>query len=107
MNAPDHNLSLLTTTQIAQADQAAIQSGISGIALMEAAGAAVADDVNSRWGRRPVTILSGPGNTGGDRFVDGRHLWDPGWPGRLGLRGVKALLWGSQAPQSTFWGDRK
>ncbi|AEC19499.1 carbohydrate kinase, YjeF-like protein [Pusillimonas sp. T7-7] len=105
MNAPDHNLSLLTTTQMAQADQAAIQSGISGIALMEAAGAAVADAVNSRWGRRPVTILCGPGNNGGDGFVAARHLRDAGWPVRLGLLGGKALLSGDAAHHAQLWGD--
>src|SRR3546814_21107453 len=96
--------SLLTTTQSAQADQAAIQAGSSGSALMEAAGAAVADAVNSRWGRRPVTILCGRGNNGGDGFVAARHLRDAGWPVRLGLLGGKALLSGDAAQPAHLWG---
>src|SRR5690606_20226028 len=86
-------------------DQAAIQSGISGIALMEAAGAAVASAVISRWGRRSVTVLCGPGNNGGDGFVAARHLRDVGLSVRLGLLGGKALLSGDAAHHAQLWGD--
>ncbi len=105
MNAHAHNLALLTTAQMARADQAAMQAGISGVALMEAAGAAVANAVGQGWSRRPVTVLCGPGNNGGDGFVAARHLRDAGWPVRLGLQGGKALLTGDAAHHASLWGD--
>lgn len=105
MNISAQNLALLTTTQMAQADQAAIQSGVSAIALMEAAGAAVATAVTQRWSCRPVTVLCGPGNNGGDGFVAARHLRQAGWPVRLGLLGDKTLLKGAAAHHAQLWGD--
>lgn len=100
-----HRLDLLTTAQMTCADQAAVQAGISGHALMEAAGAAVANAVAARWGRRPVTVLCGPGSNGGDGFVAARHLRDAGWPVRLGLLGGRALLTGDAAYHARLWGD--
>lgn len=74
------------------ADQAAIQAGTSGYQLMQAAGKAVAAAVARRWSVRPVSILCGPGNNGGDGFVVARHLHAQGWPVRVGLLGTVSGL---------------
>ncbi len=88
---------LLTPEEMGRADKAAVAGGVSEIALMEAAGRAVAEAVATRWSQRPVAVLCGPGNNGGDGFVAARHLAMEGWPVRLALLGDRDRLTGTAA----------
>ncbi|NEU14665.1 NAD(P)H-hydrate dehydratase [Methylobacterium sp. BTF04] len=104
MGGFESNLNVLLTPQeMALADRASIAAGISGIALMEAAGRAVADAVRKRWGAQPILVLCGPGNNGGDGFAAARHLMTGGWPVRLALLGSRADLGGDAAHHAALW----
>ncbi|CAM2999139.1 yjeF N-terminal region [Paracoccus aminovorans] len=76
---------ILTTAQMRAIESAAMASGrVTGAALMERAGAAVAGQIRLRWpklGR--AVVLCGPGNNGGDGYVIARHLQRAGWQLRV------------------------
>ena len=67
---------LLTPDEMARADRQTAESGLfDGPALMERAGAAVAEAALERHGHaRRVVVLAGPGNNGGDGYVAARLL---------------------------------
>lgn len=91
---------------MAQVDQRAIEHGLPGFKLMEAAGQAVAEVILNRWSPRPVRILCGPGNNGGDGFVVGRILRQHGWPVRIALLGSVSRLQGEAREHADLWPDR-
>lgn len=109
MKLPDHlPLELLSTAEMAQADQAAIRSGIPGSVLMQHAGAAVAKSAlrllaarRVRAGR--VAVFCGPGNNGGDGFVAAQHLKTEGCQVSLGLLGAIQDLKGDAAQAARAW----
>jgi NAD(P)H-hydrate epimerase len=94
---------LLTSAQMAQADQLTIASGISMNRLMENAGRPVADEIINRWTPRPVIVLCGPGSNGGDGFVAARRLSENGWPVRVALLGARDKLHGAAAHNASLW----
>ena len=85
---------LLTTEQMRAAEAAAMAAGVSGAALMEAAGMRASEIIMRAWDQRPVAVLCGPGNNGGDGFVVARRLKEAGWTVRVGLLGDKDALKG-------------
>lgn len=98
---PDH--ALLTPGAMGCADQFAISRGVSGAALMEAAGKALADSITARWAARPTAVLCGPGNNGGDGWVAARHLAQAGWPVRVFSACATSALKGDAAGAAKGW----
>jgi ADP-dependent NAD(P)H-hydrate dehydratase / NAD(P)H-hydrate epimerase len=94
---------LLSPSEMGAADRLTIAGGIAGIALMENAGRAVADALARRWPPRPLLVLCGPGNNGGDGFVAARILKERGWPVRLALLGRREALKGDAALAAAGW----
>ena len=84
------SLALLSVAEMRAADRAAMDGGVSGATLMEAAGAGVVRAMTRRWAPRPTVVLCGPGNNGGDGFVVARRLR------RAGARDVRLALLGSR-----------
>lgn len=101
--SPPHSTVLLSVAQMYRADQGAATAGIASLDLMEAAGAAVATEIQNRWTSRSVAILCGPGNNGGDGFVVARLLQDAGWPVRVALLGNAASLPGDAGVNAVRW----
>ena len=94
---------LLTPQQMGQADRLTMAGGIAGSVLMENAGQAVADAISRRFPPRPVAVLCGPGNNGGDGFVAARVLAKRGWPVRVALLGDRGALKGDAATAAACW----
>ena len=69
---------VLTVAQVQAAEQALVVGGQSISSLMERAGAGAADYVWRMAAGRPVTVLCGPGNNGGDGYVIARILQERG-----------------------------
>lgn len=93
---------LLTVEEMARADALAIEQGISGERLMEAAGKAVADCVLRKEFER-IVVLCGPGNNGGDGFVAARYLSEAGKRVRLCLLGTVDRLKGDARVNADRW----
>jgi len=98
-----HRHALLTPQEMGEADRLTVSGGVAGIALMEAAGRAVADAVARRWPVQPIAVLCGPGNNGGDGFVAARILAERGWPVCLSLLGERSALRGDAALAAQRW----
>jgi len=101
---PMTKLELLTTSEMAEADRLSIAAGVSGISLMERAGAAVADCALELAPRgRRVIVLCGPGNNGGDGFIAARLLRERGCDVQVHLLGEVGRLRGDAAKAASRW----
>lgn len=89
---------ILTSAQMRAIEAAAIESGaVTGLELMERAGAGVVDAILTQWphlarGTPRIVVLCGPGNNGGDGFVVARLLAGLGGSVRVFLMGAPARL---------------
>ncbi len=69
---------VLTAAQMRAAEQALLDAGTSVSALMETAAGGAAEWIRRVAAGRPVTVLCGPGNNGGDGYVIARRLREAG-----------------------------
>ncbi len=98
---------LLTTKEMARADQLAVKAGVESLTLMENAGRAVAAEAARMADRGArVAVLCGPGNNGGDGFVAARHLVEAGYETSVALLGPRDALKGDAAAMSRRWTGR-
>jgi ADP-dependent NAD(P)H-hydrate dehydratase / NAD(P)H-hydrate epimerase len=97
---------LLTTEEMARADRLAMAAGTPGLALMEAAGravAAAAADLAGAGAKATMAVVCGPGNNGGDGFVAARVLREAGHRVRVALLGRRDALHGDAAVMAERW----
>jgi NAD(P)H-hydrate epimerase len=102
-DARPNQTALLSVAQMTAADRAAIAAGTPGSVLMQNAGNAVVREITRRWSPRPVSVLCGPGNNGGDGFVVAIELARAGWPVRIALLGRKEELRGDARIHAERW----
>jgi ADP-dependent NAD(P)H-hydrate dehydratase / NAD(P)H-hydrate epimerase len=86
-----------------EADRLTVAGGTPSTLLMQRAGEAVARELTRRWTPRPVTILCGPGNNGGDGFVVAKLLAQSSWPVRVALLGKLEELQGDALYHAKRW----
>jgi ADP-dependent NAD(P)H-hydrate dehydratase / NAD(P)H-hydrate epimerase len=100
------NSTVLRVAQMNAADRLTIAAGTPGLLLMQRAGEAVVRELVRRWTPRPVTVLCGPGNNGGDGFVAAVLLAQSGWTVRLALLGDVNGLRGDAQHHARRWTGR-
>ena len=74
----DRARQILTADEMRSAEQALFDAGVSVSELMEIAAGGAAEWVRRIAAGRPVSVLCGPGNNGGDGYVIARRLRDAG-----------------------------
>ena len=102
----DNRTALLDVRRMGEADRLTVAEGTPAAVLMDNAGQAVARAVSNRWTARPVTVLCGSGNNGGDGFVAARHLAQQGWPVRVALLGSRERMTGEARHHADRWEGR-
>ena len=94
---------ILTVAEMYGADSYAAEHGVASLALMDAAGGAVAEAVHRRWPEAKVAVLCGPGNNGGDGFVAARELEAWGHDVTVALLGKRDALKGDAKVMEERW----
>lgn len=94
---------LLDVNRMDEADHLTVAAGTPATELMRNAGIAVTGEIERRWSVRPVTVLCGPGNNGGDGFATAWLLAEAGWPVRVALLGSRDRLTGAAQHHAQRW----
>ena len=71
---------IVAPARIGEVDSRTIAAGTPGLTLMKRAAHACVRVIEGRWSRRPVVVLAGPGNNGGDGWAIADELKRDGWP---------------------------
>ena len=91
-------MEVATAAAMRSIDQRTIETyRVPGIVLMENAGLELLRVLQAEWpdlNRRHISILTGPGNNGGDGFILARHLWSRGVAVRVGMLASASRLRG-------------
>jgi hydroxyethylthiazole kinase-like uncharacterized protein yjeF len=97
-------IEVLTPLEMAAADAWAVENGTSGLVLMERAGLAVAEAARRMVpvGAR-ISVMTGPGNNGGDGFVAARVLAEAGYLVSVGLLTARDHMKGDAAFAAASW----
>jgi len=86
-------MDVITQADTLAREKAAFASGVDALALMEAAGAAMADRIRANYPQAAeFFLLVGKGNNGGDGLVVARHLLHAGYPVRTILTALEDQL---------------
>lgn len=96
-------MEILSVSEMALADEAAIAGGTSGFALMQRAGQAVARAAAELAPQGPILIVAGRGNNGGDGFVAASGLAASGREVKIILLCERATLKGDAALAAAGW----
>ncbi|MES2600122.1 MAG: NAD(P)H-hydrate dehydratase [Pseudomonadota bacterium] len=96
-------MEILTVSEMAAADQAAIAGGISGFSLMRRAGQAVALVAEAMAERGRILVVAGRGNNGGDGFIAAAELAARGRDVSVILLCDRATLKGDAALAAAEW----
>ncbi|RKR03026.1 NAD(P)H-hydrate dehydratase [Maricaulis maris] len=96
---------ILAAADCAACDRYAVENGVMSQSLMRKAGEAVATAIRTRWAPRPVLVLAGPGNNGGDGLIAAASLRESGWPVRVVLFAEPASLTDDAAWAFGVWGE--
>jgi len=100
-------MKILTAAEMRDVDRLTTERcKIPGLTLMENAGKGVADFIASRFPdfkRRPILVLCGKGNNGGDGFVAARYLLKMGAKVQAHLFGNSREVKGDAATNLTRW----
>lgn len=95
---------ILTVAEMSEADRLAVAGGVPSITLMENAGAAMADAVDTYYPFANVLVLCGPGNNGGDGFCAAANLRQRGYKVRVVSLASPEALRGDAAEMAKRWG---
>ena len=102
---------LLSAAQMRAIEQEAIAAGqVTGLELMERAGAGVVEAIFETWpdlaaAPHRAVVMCGPGNNGGDGYVVARLLAERGWQVRAALYGTAERLPPDARANHDRWGE--
>ncbi len=94
---------ILNAAEMKLAEARATEQGVSGFEMMTAAGVAAAETIAKTFKPRPVLVLCGPGNNGGDGFIVAQHLKKLGWPLRVACMVKRDALKGDALLAAQQW----